>query len=155
MQYSAEIETKQHRKKMAELKTKKNEKNVADFLNNLENEQRKKDCFSLLQLMGEVTGEPPAMWGDSMIGFGTYHYKYKTGREGDWFPVGFSPRKQYLTIYILSGFKEFDDILENMGKYKTSSSCLYVKSLEDIDQDKLKKLIKKSVAQIKNNRVSF
>lgn len=134
---------------MAELKTQKNEKDVVQFLNEIENEQRKKDCFALLKLMEEVTGEPPAMWGDSMVGFGSYHYKYKTGREGDWFPVGFSPRKQNLTIYILAGFKPFEDILINLGKYKTSSSCLYVKKLDDIDQEKLKELIKKSATHIK------
>lgn len=134
---------------MADLKTQKNDKDVPEFLNNIENEQRKNDCFRLVQLMEEVTKEPPAMWGDSMVGFGSYHYKYASGREGDWFPVGFSPRKQNLTIYILSGFDPFKDILQDMGKYKTSSSCLYVKKLDDIDLDKLAILIRESTKFMK------
>ncbi len=113
---------------MAELKTKENEGNVLELLNSLENEQRKEDCKELMKLITEVTGESPKMWGTTIIGFGSYHYKYKSGREGDWFLTGFSPRKQNLTIYITAGFNEYDDIMKNFGKYKTGSSCLYVKN---------------------------
>lgn len=130
--------------------TKKNDKDVIQFLNSIENEQRKKDCFTLLELMQEVTKEPPAMWGDSIVGFGSYHYKYDSGREGDWFPTGFSPRKQNLTIYISAGFEPFRDILQDLGKHKTSSSCLYIKKLDQINLDQLKLLIRKSAEYIGN-----
>ena len=135
---------------MAELKTKPSEDNVLEFLNAVENEQRKKDCQALLDLFIEVTNEEPKMWGQAMVGFGSYHYKYDSGREGDWFLTGFSPRKQNLTIYITAGFTEFDDIMSTLGKYKTGSSCLYVKKLSDIDIEKLKTLISKAVAYMKD-----
>ena len=134
---------------MAELKTKKNENSVHDFLNAIDNEQRKSDCFELLEIMKNLTGEEAAMWGESMVGFGSYHYKYKSGREGDWFLTGFSPRKQNLTIYIMSGFEPFSAKINELGKYKTSSSCLYVKKLEDIDKKQLQHIIKKSVQLMK------
>lgn len=134
---------------MAELKTKKNENSVHDFLNAIDNEQRKSDCFELLEIMKNLTGEEAAMWGESMVGFGSYHYKYKSGREGDWFLTGFSPRKQNLTIYIMSGFEPFSAKINELGKYKTSSSCLYVKKLEDIDKKQLQHIVKKSVQLMK------
>lgn len=136
---------------MAELKTTKNRKSVEKFLSAIENEQRKTDCFDLLELMKKTTGEEPAMWGDSIVGFGSYHYKYKSGREGDWPLTGFSPRKQYLTIYIMSGFEPFTEIMTQLGKYKTGASCLYVKKLDDIDTEKLQQVIKKSVRIMKLN----
>lgn len=134
---------------MSDLKTKENEGNVLDFLDSVDNEQRKEDCRELLKVFTEVTNETPKMWGTSIIGFGSYHYKYDSGREGDWFLTGFSPRKQNLTIYITAGFGEYDDIMKDLGKYKTGSSCLYVKKLSDIDLDKLKTLVEKSVAYMK------
>lgn len=134
---------------MAELKTKQNEENVLDFLHSVENEQRREDCNALLKLFTEVTNEPPKMWGQSIVGFGSYHYKYDSGREGDWFLTGFSPRKQNLTIYITAGFENYDEIMNELGKYKTGSSCLYIKRLSDIDTDKLKTLIEKSVSYMK------
>lgn len=134
---------------MAELKTKQNEENVLDFLHSVENEQRREDCKALLKLITEVTNESPKMWGQSIVGFGSYHYKYDSGREGDWFLTGFSPRKQNLTIYITAGFERYDEIMNELGKYKTGSSCLYVKRLSDIDIDKLKTLIEKSVDYMK------
>ena len=95
--------------------------------------------------MRQVTGEEPEMWGDSIVGFGSYHYKYASGREGDWFLVGFSPRKQNLTLYIMSGFDEYDQLLVKLGKHSTGKSCLYIKQIEDVDLDVLKKLVQKSV----------
>ena len=134
---------------MAEHKTKKNDSDIAEFLKGIDNEDRQKDCFKLLELMEQWLGETPKMWGESIVGFGSYHYKYDSGREGDWFLTGFSPRKQNLTIYITAGFKEYDEILKELGKHKTGSSCLYVKKLSDIDIDKLKILVEKSVAYMK------
>ncbi len=134
---------------MAELKTKPNDNKVIDFINRIDKEQLKTDCFKLLELLEQVTHEEPKMWGDSIVGFGTYHYRYSSGREGDWFLAGFSPRKQNLTIYIMSGFEAYDDIMNQLGKYKTGSSCLYVKKLDDINIEKLMTLVEKSVEDVK------
>ncbi len=130
---------------MAELKTKKNKDSVVDFINRVENEKRRKDAFVILDLMKEVTGEEPNMWGDSIIGFGDYHYKYKTGREGDWFKIGFSPRKQNLTLYFMVGFIKDDERMKSLGKYKTGVGCLYINKIEDIDIDILKELMVESL----------
>ena len=129
---------------MAELKTKPNNKSVNAFIKLVET-KRQEDCQYLLALMQDITGNRPKMWGDSIVGFGKYHYKYKSGREGDWFITGFSPRKQNLTIYIMPGFANYSSYLSKLGKYKTSVSCLYVKKLEDIDLKVLKRLVAKSV----------
>ena len=130
---------------MAELKTKPNDASVEAFLNSVENEKRRLDCFTVLELMRDVTGAEPQMWGSSIVGFGRYHYKYASGREGDWFLTGFAPRKQALTLYIMSGFEQYDMLMEDLGKYKTGKSCLYVKKIEDIDLDALRELIRQSV----------
>lgn len=137
---------------MAELKTKQNEQSVTDFLQAVPEERKRKDSFAILELMKEVTGQEPKMWGDSIVGFGNYHYKYATGREGDWFVTGFSPRKQNLTLYIMSGFDEYDDLLKKLGKYKTGKACLYVNKLEDVDVSVMKELIQKSVAHLSGQR---
>lgn len=129
---------------MAELKTQKNDGDVTNFLNSVEHDKRRADSFKVLALMSEVTGEEPKMWGDSIIGFGSYHYTYASGREGDWFLAGFSPRKQSLTLYIMSGFDEYDGLMAKLGKFKTGKSCLYINKLEDVDQAVLKELVKKS-----------
>ena len=129
---------------MAELKTQKNDGDVIAFLNSVAHEKRRTDCFKILELMKEVTGETPKMWGSSIIGFGQYHYKYASGREGDWFLTGFSPRKQSLTLYIMAGFDDYDNLMAKLGKYKTGKSCLYINKLEDVDQDVLRTLVKKS-----------
>lgn len=134
---------------MVELKTKQNDQDVFEFLNAIEDEQRKSDCLTLVKLFQEITNEHPKMWGTSMVGFGSYHYKYDSGREGDSFLIGFSPRKQNLTIYITAGFEAYDPIMQELGKYKTGSSCLYAKKLSDIRTDKLKELAKASIAAIK------
>jgi hypothetical protein len=134
---------------MAELKTKPSEASVEDFLNGVADEQKREDCFSLLGMMKEVTGLEPQMWGDSIIGFGTYHYKYKSGHEGDWFLTGFAPRKRNLTVYIMAGFDQYGALLEKLGKYSTGVGCLYLKKLVDVDQDTLQTLVKQSVEHIK------
>lgn len=134
---------------MAELKTKVNNASVADFLSSIPNEQKRRDAFEVLELMQDITKEPAKMWGSSMVGFGTYKYKYASGREGEWFITGFSPRKQDLTIYLNSGFENHSNLMEQLGKYKTGKVCLYVKKLEDIKLPVLKKLIKASISQLK------
>jgi len=139
---------------MAELKTKKNDQSVTDFLQAVPEEHKRKDSFAILELMKEVTGQEPKMWGDSIIGFGTYHYKYASGREGEWFVTGFSPRKQNLTLYIMSGFDEYDELMKKLGKYKTGKACLYINKLEDVDLSVMKELIQKSVAYM-SGQASF
>jgi len=126
---------------MAELKTKENSKNVTAFLNGIENETRKEDAFKLLELIQDITGEMPRMWGTSIIGFGSYHYKYPSGREGDWFISGFSPRKQSLALYLCFDLNKYTRFLEKLGKHKTGKGCLHIKALEDIDMNVLKDLI--------------
>ena len=133
---------------MAELKTQLNDGSVNDFLNSVENEKRKTDSFAVLELMKEATGEEPKMWGTSIVGFGSYQYKYASGREGEWMAVGFSPRKQSLTLYIMGGFDNYDALMGELGKYKTGKSCLYIKKMEDVDQNVLKELVKQSVEYI-------
>ena len=137
---------------MAELKTKPGTQNVDDFLNSVDEEERRKDAFKLLKIMKEITGEKPVMWGPGIIGFGSYHYKYASGREADWMLTGFSPRKNKLTIYIMQGFDRYEHLLAKLGKHKTGKSCLYVKKLEDLDLDVLKKLVLESVEFMKNKK---
>ena len=137
---------------MAELKTKPNKISVEKFLNTIYDEQKRKDSFAILEMMKKITKEEPIMWGPSIVGFGKYHYKYESGREGDWFVTGFSPRKQNLTLYIMSGFKRYNELMEKLGKHKTGSSCLYVNRLEDLDMKILKELISESVKYMKNKK---
>lgn len=133
---------------MVELKTKKTSARVPTFIDSIPDETIRKDCLAILKLMREATGEEPAMWGSSIVGFGTYHYKYESGREGDWFLTGFSPRKQNLTLYIIPGFAKYDTLLAKLGKFKTGKSCLYIKKLADVDFDTLRKLVKESVSHV-------
>ncbi len=132
---------------MAELKTQKTNASVIDFLNAVEDPQKREDSLELLKIFADVTHEKPAMWGASIIGFGSYHYKSERSRqEGDWPLTGFSPRKQNITLYIMSGFGDRKKLLEKIGKHKVSGgSCLYIKRLSDIDVEVLKELIKDSV----------
>ena len=132
---------------MAELKTQKNDASVEEFLDGVEDEGKRRDCWALVELMREVTGDEPVMWGNSIVGFGSYHYTYASGREGDWMLTGFSPRKQALTLYIMSGFSEYESLLDRLGKHRTGKSCLYVKSLEDVDASVLRELVERSVRQ--------
>src|SRR5688572_8709927 len=131
--------------KKVELKTKVNAASVEGFLNSVTDEQKREDCFEILKLMKQVTKETPKMWGTSIIGFGSYHYKGASGREGDWLLTGFSPRKENLTLYIMGGFDAHKGLLKKLGKYKTSVGCLYIKKLEDVDKKVLKELIAESV----------
>lgn len=129
---------------MAELKTKSNDDSVVEFIEKVPDETKKKDCHYLLQLMETTTGAKPKLWSGGMVGFGDWHYKYESGREGDWFIMGFAPRKQNLTIYLMDGFGKYDEILARLGKHKTGKSCLYVKRLEDIDLKVLAQLVRSS-----------
>ena len=136
---------------MAEAKTRPNDQSVEGFLNKVPDDKKRQDSFAILELMKQVTGEEPIMWGDSIVGFGTYKYKYASGKEGEWPVTGFSPRKQNLTLYIMSGFDEYDELLENLGVHSTGKSCLYIKKLEDVDQDVLRDLVSKSVEHMETN----
>jgi hypothetical protein len=135
---------------MAELKTQKNDASVDEFLSKIEKDQRRQDCIEVLEIMKEITGEKPFMWGDSIVGFGQYHYKGASGREGDWFITGFSPRKQNLTLYLMAGFDRFAGLMEKLGKYKAGSGCLYVNKLSDLNKEVLETLIKESYNFMKN-----
>ncbi len=130
---------------MAEPKTKKTRASVATFLASIEDEKKRKDSRVVLKMMKEITGEKPTMWGAAMVGFGSYHYTYASGREGDWFLTGFAPRKQALTLYIMSGFSKYDALLKKLGKFKTGKACLYIKKLEDVHLPTLEELIRRSV----------
>ena len=134
---------------MAENKTQPHGGSVEGFLNTIEDAQKRKDAFEVLALMKEVTGEPPIMWGPGIVGFGAYHYKYESGREGDSPITGFSPRKAALTLYIMPGFQPYHEYMQRLGKYKTGKSCLYLKKLNDIDREILKKLVSGSVAYMR------
>ena len=134
---------------MAELKTKLTDASVEDFLNTVEDEQKRKDCFEIAGIMKQVTKEEPKMWGTSIIGFGSYHYKYESGREGDMTQIGFSPRKQNITLYVGLGAETESPLLKKLGKYKTGMGCLYVKKLDDVDKKVLKELVTESVKRMK------
>ncbi|MDZ7360637.1 MAG: DUF1801 domain-containing protein [candidate division KSB1 bacterium] len=129
---------------MAELKTKVNDASVEKFLNRINDKKVRQDCFTILELMKEVTKMEPKMWGSSIVGFGHYHDKYESGHEGNSCLIGFSPRKQNLTLYIMAGFPQRDELMKKLGKYKTGKACLYIKRLADIDLPSLKKLIQAS-----------
>ncbi len=130
---------------MTELKTKLTDASVEKFLNTVSDAQKRADCFALLDLMKQATKAEPKMWGSSIVGFGSYHYKYASGREGDWMLVGFSPRKQNLTLYIMAGFEAYEALLKKLGQHATGKSCLYIKRLEDVHLPTLKKMIQQSV----------
>lgn len=135
---------------MAELKTKVSNKSVLTYLKSVQPTEKQVDSLALLKIFTEVTGEKAKLWGDSIVGFGQYHYKSnRSTQEGDWPLTGFAPRKQNITIYIMPGFEEYGELLDKLGKYKTSVSCLYIKRLSDIDTNILKKIIAHSVADMK------
>lgn len=134
---------------MKENKTQKTDKDVRKFLETVENPTRKADAFKILEILTEITQKEPILWGNSIIGFGDYHYKYKTGREGDWFEIGFSPRKQALTLYLMNGVEKNKSILDRLGKHKTGVGCVYIKKLTDIDIPTLKELIANSLGDLK------
>ena len=135
---------------MAEAKTKPTNESVTGFLNKIPDAERREDCFAIAKIMEEITGEKPKMWGPSIVGFGTYHYKYASGHEGDWPVIAFSPRKQDLTLYLsLNGYDKFGALMDQLGKHKTGKSCLYIKRLSDIHVPTLKKLIKTSIKDLR------
>jgi len=133
----------------SELKTKESEASVEDFLNGVEDENVRADCWKIAKLMSEATGAPPKMWGTNIVGFGTQKMKYASGRELDWLIVGFSPRKANITLYLSSGEKWNDELLSKLGKHKTGMGCLYFKRLSDVDEGVLKRLIDESVERAK------
>lgn len=138
---------------MAELKTKVNQASVEKFISGIKDEKKKADSLVLLALMKKITKQEPRMWGSSIVGFGEYHYKSpSTGREGDWFPTGFSPRKQNMTVYFCLGFKEIAPLLKKLGKHKTTMGCLYFNHLADIDISVLKEVIKVYFKAHKNKK---
>jgi hypothetical protein len=134
---------------MAEMKTQKTTASVATFLKAIKDPQVRADCQTLVEIMQAVTGEKPRMWGTGLVGFGSYHYVYASGREGDWPLTAFAPRKQNLTVYIMPGFAQHQDLLAKLGPHKTAVSCLYIKRLSDIHLPTLKKIITASVKHMK------
>jgi len=138
---------------MAELKTKPTKESVFDFLNKVSDKGRREDCLAVIEIMREVTKEEPERWGANIVGFGRYHYKYESGREGEWMITGFSPRKGDLTLYLMGGFESYPNLMKRLGKHKTGKACLYIKKLADVDLKVLKELVEKSVAQMENKRI--
>jgi hypothetical protein len=126
---------------MAELKTKETRASVSAFVNSISDDQQRKDAKTILAMMEAATKEKPAMWGSSIVGFGRLHYKYASGREGDWFRAGFAPRKDAFTLYLCGGLGPHQELLDKLGKFKTGVGCLYVKRLTDVDPSVLKQLI--------------
>jgi len=130
---------------MSELKTKVTTASVKDFISSVEDDVKRQDSFDLLEMFSRLTDEEPKMWGTSIVGFGQYHYKSERSRqEGDWMLIGFSPRKQNLTLYIIHGFEDYSDLLSRLGKHKTSKGCLYINKLSDIDRTVLEEIISRS-----------
>ena len=138
---------------MAELKTKATKVSVKDFLKSVTDTQKRKDSLVLIEMMSKITKEKPKMWGPSIIGFGSYHYKYESGHEGDMCIVGFSPRKAAISIYISAGFKKRDSLLKKLGKHKSAVACLYVRKLEDVDLKIFKELITESFKHSKTKKL--
>jgi hypothetical protein len=138
---------------LAELKTKPTKNSVKDFLNQISDEQRRKDSKVIVKLMSDLTGAKPEMWGPSIVGFGRRRYQYSSGREGEWMIIGFSPRKNDLTLYIAAAFEGRPDLIKRLGKHRTGKGCLYIKKLDDIDLKVLNELIEESVTRLSSNRI--
>jgi hypothetical protein len=134
---------------MSENKTKPTKSSTTAFLNKIKDQKLRDDCFAILEMMQEVSNSEPVMWGSAIIGFGTYHYKYESGREGDTVVIGFSPRKQNISIYLMGGLDKVEDELSKLGKHKTGKGCLYIKSLSDVKPEVLKKVIAKVYQEAK------
>jgi hypothetical protein len=130
---------------MAEPKTQRNKASVDDFLNSIENHQVREDCWAIVDIMQKATKARPEMWGASIVGFGSYRQTYASGREANWMLTAFSPRKQNITLYIMPGFEQYDDLLSKLGKHACGKSCLYIKRLSDVHVPTLEKLVKASV----------
>lgn len=136
---------------MAELKTKPTDGDVGRFLASIEDEVMREDCVTLVELMGKVTNASPRLWGPSIVGFGEYRYRYASGREGTWFTVGFAPRSKRLTLYLMSGFEGYEDLLARLGRHSLGKSCLYVRRLADVDLAVLTELVTQSVRHLEAN----
>ena len=136
---------------MAENKTQPTNASVTEFVKSIDDPRRRADVRKVAGMMRRATGKRPKMWGSSIVGYGTYHYKYASGREGDFMLTGYSPRKQALTVYVLAGFSRFAPLMKRLGKYKTGKSCLYIKRLEDVDESVLEQLIGESVSYMRDN----
>lgn len=134
---------------MSDLKTKPTGDSVDAFVASIDDAARRRDCEQLAAMMRDATGDAGEMWGPSIAGFGRYVYRYASGREGEWFLVGFAPRKRNLTLYIMSGFDDYDALLERLGKHTTGKSCLYVSGLDDVDREALRQLVEASVAHMR------
>ena len=134
---------------MAEPKTKPTQASVKKFLDQIPDKERRDDCFAIAKIMEDITGDKPKMWGPSIVGFGTYHYKYASGHEGDWPVAAFSPRKKDLTVYLMIGFNKDPELMKQLGKHSVGKSCLYIKRLSDIHVPTLKKLIKASIKDLR------
>ena len=137
-------------KKRPQLKTQQTDADVEEFLLGIGDERQREDCFTVLEIMRKATKAEPKMWGPGIVGFGSYHYRYASGREGDSFVTGVSPRKQALTVYIMPGFKDYEELLRRLGKHKTGKSCLYINKLEDVDLGVLERLVTKSVRHMED-----
>ena len=135
---------------MAELKTKQTDDSVTAFVNTVQDEQKRKDCFDIIEIMKQATGLQPKMWGTSIIGFGNYHYKYESGHEGEMCLIGFSPRKQNMVLYGMGVAERSKEQLQNLGKHKTGKGCLYINRLSDVNIDVLKDIIKASFNFLKD-----
>ena len=138
---------------MAENKTQPTDQSVDDFINSLADERQRQDSQAILGLMQEVTGEKPVMWGEAIVGFGRYNYKYASGRSGTWFLTGLAPRKRNISLYIMAGFERYSDLLERLGKHKTGVGCLYINRLQDVDFNVLRELVIQSVAHMRASQV--
>lgn len=134
---------------MSEPRTRPTDTDPRQVIAAIEHDRRRTDALTVLELMEEVTGEPPVMWGESIIGYGRYRMTYANGREADWMLVGFAPRKTKLVLYIMSGFDAYDDLLTRLGKHKTGASCLYINKLADVNMDVLRELVAASVAHMR------
>ena len=135
---------------MAENKTQRNDGDVLAYLESVSNKRRREDSLVLLKIMEEATGEPAEMWGTSIVGFGSYHYRYESGREGDMMLTGFAPRKAALSLYIMGGHERYDELMAKLGKHRTGSSCVYINKLADVDLAVLRELIAESVEYMRN-----
>ena len=133
---------------MAEPKTKVTNESVDDFLDAIADDQTRADCRTLVKIMRSAAKAAPKMWGTSIVGFGSYHYIYASGQEGDWPRVAFSPRKQSLSVYLMPGFAESGELLKKLGRHKVGKSCLYIKRLADVDLPTLKTLIRESLKRM-------
>jgi hypothetical protein len=137
---------------MAEMKTKPRTASVDRFLNSIKDEEVRKDCRVLVDIMQRATKAKPEMWGTKIVGFGRYHYKYASGREGDWMLTAFAPRKQNITLYIMGGFDRYDELMSRLGKHSCGKSCLYIRRLADVHLPTLEKLVNASVKHLRTTK---